>query len=137
MYTHYEYKDAKLLKKMIETRYKDGIKTYGIQAKLVPYSNIKTSQANMYYLFPAKAKNIKDVVKKAATNRALTFSYLRDDLQYRVMISLSVSNKIKPLLNLDAIKRNKISLRPVLIEISNIYISKANARRNHSKQVES
>jgi len=131
MYANNEYKDAKRLKKMIETRYANGIKTYYIQAKLIHYKNIQTSRANIYYLFPTNAQEIREVVKKAATNGAITFSYFRDDLKYGVMISLNVSKRIKPLLNLEAIKKNKIALRPILIEISTIYTNHTKLNHKH------
>jgi len=121
MYERNDYKYAKKLKVLIEDRYKNGIKNYSVHAELVNYKNIKNSEANIYYLLPSKSKEIKAVVKKAASNGALTFSYLNDDLKHGVMISLNVSKKIKPLLNLEAIKRHKITLRPVLINISTIY----------------
>lgn len=123
MYKQNEYQDAKRLKGMIDSKYENGIKSYAVEAKLVNYKNINTAEANIYYLFPSKSKNIKAVVNKAATNDALTFSYNRDDLKHGVMISLNVSKKIKPLLNLKAIKTYKIALRPVLIDISSIYVN--------------
>ncbi len=122
MYEANEYRDAKELQKKIQNKYKNGIKSYKIEATLVNYRNIQTARANIYYLLPSKSKEIKSVVKKAASENALTFSYLKDDLKYGVMISLNVSKKIKPLLNLKAIKENKIALRPVLIDISTIYL---------------
>lgn len=131
MYANNEYKDAKRLRKMIETRYPNGIKTYNIQAKLIRYSNIQISRANIYYLFPTNTQKIKKVIKKAATNGAITFSYLQNDLKYGVMISLNVSKRIKPLLNLEAIKKNKIALRPILIEISTIYKNHTKLNRKH------
>ncbi len=121
MYKSNQYKDAQLLKNKIEARYRDGIKSYRVKPKLVPYQDIKKAQANIYYLFPTNKKNIQKTIKQANKNSALTFSYSEEDLKYGVMISLDVSKKIKPILNLDAIKTNKISVRPILIDISNIY----------------
>jgi len=125
MYKNSEYKDALLLKNKINSRYKNGIKSYKVRSKIVPYSDIKSTNVNMYYLFPARSTDIKRAIKQAKLNTALTFSYLEEDLKYGVMISLNVSKKIKPILNLNAIKTNKISFRPVLIDISNIYIEKS------------
>jgi len=123
MYERHDYKHAKKLQELIESRYKDGIKHYNVAAKLVNYKNIANTEANIYYLLPSNSKIIKKVVDKAASRDALTFSYLNDDLKHGVMISLNVSKKIKPLLNLEAIKTHKITLRPVLINISTIYKS--------------
>jgi len=128
MYESNAYKHAKKLKGLIEDRYKNGIKSYSVQAKLVNYKNIQNSEANIYYLLPSKSKLVKTVVQKAASNGALTFSYLNEDLKHGVMISLNVSKKIKPLLNLEAIKTHKIALRPVLINISTIYTRELGSR---------
>ena len=121
MYKNSEYKDAKSLKKKIDSRYKDGIKSFKVKSIIVSYSDISKTDANVYYLFPSDEKNIKASVKQAGKNHALTFSYLKEDLKYGVMISLNVSKKIKPVLNLSAIKLHKITFRPVLIDISTIY----------------
>jgi len=121
MYNNAEYKYAKSLKNRIDARYKNGIKTYKISTKLISYKDIKNVKANLYYLFPSSKKDIKNTIKQAHNNNALTFSYLKDDLKYGIMISLNISKKIKTVLNLDAIKKYEISLRPMLIEISNIY----------------
>lgn len=123
MYNESEYKDAKFLKDKIDIRYQDGIQSYKVKSKLVVYENVKKAQANVYYLFPTSEHNIKETVQQAQENSALTFSYLRDDLKYGVMISLNIGNKIKPVLNLEAIKMYNIALRPVLLDISSIYMN--------------
>ena len=121
LYQKGEYKEANLLKKKIETRYKNGIKSFKIITELVLFSKVERSHANIYYLFPSSVKNIKKVVALAKENRAITFSYLQSDLSHGVMISVDISKKIKPIINLHAIKRNHIALRPILIDISTIY----------------
>jgi len=131
LYHENEYRDAKKLKGLIQNRYRDGIKSYTVSPKLVNYKNIQTAEANIYYLFPTRSKEIREVVKKAATSDALTFSYQRDDLKHGVMISLNVSKKIKPLLNLEAIRTHKIALRPVLINISTIYSQDLGSIKEH------
>jgi hypothetical protein len=122
MYNKSEYKDAKFLKDKIDTRYQNGIQSYKVKSKLVLYSNVKQAQANVYYLFPTSEHNIIRTIEQAQENSALTFSYLQDDLKYGVMISLNIGNKIKPVLNLEAIKMYNIALRPVLLDISSIYM---------------
>lgn len=123
VYNENEYHDARDLQRMINSRYRNGIKTYKVKAVLVTYKNISSINANVYYLFPANKREAQHVIKKANLNNALTFAYLKDDLKYGVMISLNISKKIKPLLNLEAIKRHNIALRPVLIDISTIYLN--------------
>jgi len=123
-YTSGEYKYASSLKNKIDNRYKNGIKTYKVVTELVRYKNINNVNANIYYLFPSSKNNIKSTIKQAYKNHALTFSYLKDDLKHGVMISLDIARKIKTVLNLDAVKRYEISLRPILIEISDVYGAK-------------
>ncbi|MCD6433638.1 MAG: hypothetical protein J7L21_06315, partial [Sulfurimonas sp.] len=100
MYERVNYKDALSLKEKIDSKYKDGIKDYTIKTKLIPYSDITNTKANIYYVFPSKDENIKKVIKKADSNQAITFSYLKDDLKYGVMISLIIDSKVKPIINL-------------------------------------
>jgi hypothetical protein len=121
VYQKGNYKEATLLKKNIQSRYKDGIKSFKIITKIILYSNLKNTQANIYYLFPSSETNIQKVVALAKKNSALTFSYRQADLSYGVMISVDISKKIKPIINLNAIKQNNIALRPILIDISTIY----------------
>jgi len=133
MYNNSEYKDAKSLKKKIDARYKNGIKSFKVNSILAPYSSVSKTDANIYYLFPTDKKSIQMSIKQAYKNHALTFSYLTEDLKYGVMISLSISKKIKPILNLNAIRTNEITFRPVLIDISNIYVHNPSSSLNKLK----
>lgn len=121
IYKKNDYQSAKELQILMKTRYKKGIKSYKVTPVLVRYADIGSTEANIYYLFPSSKKEIQKVVKKASQNGALTFSYERDDLHYGVMISLNITKKIRPLLNLNAIQLHNISLRPVLLDISSIF----------------
>jgi len=121
VYKESKFKDAQSLKNKILLRYKNGIKSYKVEPILIAYKNVQNSDANIYYLFPASKEEIKSAVKQANTNSAITFSYLKSDLNYGVMISLKISKKIKPILNLTAIKNNNIAFRPVLIDISTVF----------------
>ena len=120
-YTSNEYLKAKELKSLMTHRYKNGLKGYKLDVKLVKYSALNKPKANIYYLFPSVTKDIKNVVQEAKLYNALTFSYQNEALKYGVMISLNISKKLKPLLNLKAIQTNNIVFRPVLIDISAIY----------------
>ncbi len=130
VYKPYDYQVAKQLEELLEKKYVQGIKGYELEVKLVAYSDVKSAQANIYYLFPSSSEDIKQVVKHADRQSALTFSYKRDDLRHGVMISLVVSKKIKPLLNLSAIQMHEISFRPVLLKISSIFDKKIGLNLN-------
>ena len=124
LYDDSEYKNAHSLKDKIESKYKDGIKSYTIKVRLINYKDSLDSKTNIFYLFPTNIQSIKKVTKKAFQIKALTFSYLEEDLEHGVMISLNIGNKTRPVLNLRAIKSNDITLRPILLKISKIYNDK-------------
>lgn len=121
VYKKSDYQSAKELEILIKNRYKKGIKSYKVIPMLVSYVNESSTKANIYYLFPNTKREIQKVIKTASKNNALTFSYDREDLKYGIMISLSITKQIRPILNLKAVKLNNISLRPVLIDISSIF----------------
>ncbi len=123
LYSPSNYKNALSLKKKIDVKYGNGIKSYKIKAKLVSFSTVNSSNANIYYIFPTNKQNIETVINKAKRNQALTFSYLKEDLKYGVMLSLNIAKKIRPIVNLDAIRESNITFRPVLLDISKIYIN--------------
>ncbi len=123
VYDEKDYLNAKKLKNFMREKYKKGLRDYKINITLVSYKDTQNSKANIYYLFPSSANNIKKIVQRAFSDKALTFSYLSSDLQYGVMISLNVSKKVKPLLNIEAIHESGITFRPILINISTIYKS--------------
>ncbi len=133
VYKKIDYQSAKELQTLIKSRYKKGIQYYLVNPILVSYEDIDTTEANVYYLFPSSKKMIKKVVQRASLSNALTFSYKKDDLEYGVMISLSIAKKVKPILNLEAIRVNAISLRPVLIDISVIFTNALGLNMNESQ----
>ena len=124
VYTSNDYKSAESLKNKIYSRYANGLKSYKIDVKLIKYHNLKSQTSNIFYFFPASSSEIKHAVSVAKKSNALTFSYLKDDLHNGVMISLAVGKDVKPILNLNAIKINNINLRPVLIDISIVFVAK-------------
>ena len=123
-YDRSEYKSAVYLKNKIESKYVDGINGYSIACELITYNDVKIIKANIIYLFPSKKENILKATNFAAKVKALTFAYLQDDLINNVMISVKIGSRVKPIINLDSIKANNICLRPVLLNISEIYRSK-------------
>jgi len=120
-YNKREYKNALSLKNKIDLKYRGGIKHHKIKTKIVLYKNLRNTKANIYYLFPAKEKNILNAINIARKNKALTFSYLKDDLKYGVMLSVVIGEKVQPIINIDAIKTEQINIRPILLKISTIY----------------
>jgi len=66
-------------------------------------------------------KEIKKVLLLAKKEKRMTFSYLKDDLAYGSMLALSIGTKVKPILNLRAVKESNIIFPDVLLKISTIY----------------
>jgi len=135
-YNKIHYKNALFLKKQIYIKYKNGIQKYNVDVKLFLYNNTDKQKykATIYYLFPATKKQIKARVKDATLNKSLTFSYLESDLKYEVMLSVKIGTNVKPIINLEAIKANDITLRPILLDISLIY-RKLNKKSNFFKNI--
>jgi len=121
LYDKNDYKNAKFLQATIENRYHKKLENYTLKTLVIPYKKVAKTDASLYYLFPTDKKTIKKVVKKAKEEEALTFSYATTDLNEGVMLSLKVGTKVKPIINLHAVKINHIIFRPVLLKISHIY----------------
>ncbi len=121
LYNSNSYRSAVLLKNEITLKYHNKIKSYKIKTILLPYNKVNNSYANLYYLLPTNIKNIKKVIKQAQKVKALTFSYSKDDLKSGIMLSLEVGKKVKPIINLHAVRSSDITFRPILLKISNIY----------------
>jgi len=121
LYDDVNYKSAISIQNKILKKYGDGIKSHKLEVNIMPYAKIDNAKANIYYLLPSDKSNIEKTIEHACKDEALTFAYLKDDLQYGVMISLNIGKKVKPLLNLNAIKSYNISFRPVLLNISSVY----------------
>lgn len=120
-YSRMNHASAKLLRKNILTKYANGIKNHPIKVTLLSYHHLRHTKGNIYYLMPADTKKIKEVLILAQKEKILTFSYLKDDLAQGSMIALSIGAKVKPILNLTAVKECKVSIRDVLLKISTIY----------------
>jgi len=112
---------ATILQKDIQKRYPDGIKNHPIVIRLLPYSHKKAVRANMYYFLPADEKKIEKIIAFAKKEKAVTFSYLKDNLAQGSMLALGIGKRVKPIVNLSAVKESNISVRDVLLKISTIY----------------
>lgn len=117
-----DYKNALYLKDTIDKKYLQ-LNSYPLEIILTSYNDlINASKAtNILYMLPSKTDNIIKAIKIAKTYKALTFSYKNSDLKNDVMISISNKIKTKPILNLNAIKNSRISFKPILLSISEIY----------------
>jgi hypothetical protein len=114
--------DAMPLQHYFKTKYPDGFQNHKIKLEFFSYKKIALAQKHtLYYLLPASKKNIEDALKVAYNQKALSFSYRDEDLKYGVMLSVKITNKVKPVINVDALKNTNVTLRPILMKIAEIY----------------
>jgi hypothetical protein len=73
---------------------------------------------------PATKEKMKKVLLLAQKNKILTFSYSKDDLAHGSILALNIGKKVKPIINLKALKESNISIRDVLLKISTVYKDK-------------
>jgi hypothetical protein len=115
--------DAIKFKQMIIDKYKDGINGYKIEIDIV--NNIDTNKVlnkkTIYYLFPTTKSKIKQIINSLQYSNAIIFSFDKEDLFHGSNISIDIGKKIKPILNMSALKKKNISLKEALINISEIY----------------
>jgi len=122
-YEDNNYKDMKFLKNAIESKYPNGISGYQIIIDFINYSQFKKCkmQTNVLYLLPSTENNIDKLIKDYRSCHAVTFAADKAYLKNNAMISIDVGKKVKPIVNLSAVKKSGISFKPVLLSISKVY----------------
>ncbi len=113
---------AQHLQKYIHAKYPQGINNKKIDLNFIPYSQLKNDKdSTLYYLLHTSHKEISKAVTLANHRAIITFCYDQEDLQYGVMLSIKVTNKVKPLINVEALKEASITLRPLLLKVAELY----------------
>ena len=122
-YEKNSYKDMKFLKKAIESKYPNGISGYEIEIDFINYDAFTKCKetTNILYIFPSSQKNINNIINEYRKCDAVTFASEKEYLENGAMISIDVGKKVKPIVNLKAVKRSGISFKPVLLSISKVY----------------
>ncbi len=122
-YEQSNYKDMKYLIQEILREHPDGISGYNIRISLIKYSEFKESDSNtnMLYMFPSSKDNLEKLTKAYYSSKAITFASNKEYLKYNAMISIDVGKKVKPIVNLVAIKNSGIKFKPVLLSISKVF----------------
>jgi hypothetical protein len=113
---------AERLAKYILVKYKNGIKDYPVKVKIFYYDNLSgpAMAATIYYFMPAPANCISTALELLQDER-LIFSSDPADLRLGTVISIMVQQRVKPVINIDALRKRNISLRPVIMKISKMY----------------
>lgn len=122
-YEKKNYKHMKFLERSISSKYSKGISGYDIDIELINYNDFKecNKNTNILYLFPSSKKNIKNMIKKYKECNAIIFASIKKYLRYNAMISVDAGKEIKPIINLNAIKKSGINFKPILLSISKLY----------------
>ena len=116
---YYAYK----LKQYILDKYPNGIRNIPIDVRIIQYDNITEKlqePASMYYFLSAAPQQIRQALENIPAQR-LVFVYDPQYLQYGADIGLHVGRRITPVINVDALKKDNITLRPALVRISDLY----------------
>lgn len=61
------------------------------------------------------------VIAYAEARNRLVFSPFSGDVERGVMVSISVTNRVKPYFNLEALRRSKVDINALLMKMSKIY----------------
>ena len=114
---------AQKIEKFLKEKYPNGLKHYPIAVRLLPYTALTehSPRATLYYLMDSNLANIKNAIGIANRYRALAFSHDAQNLRYGAHISLRIDKKIIPYINPASLKESKISLRPALFAISELF----------------
>jgi len=113
---------AQKLKQYILEKYVNGIGDLPVEVQIRDYADTALLQkpASLYYFLSAAPEQIRQTLKYVPDNR-LVFVYDPQSLQYGAHIGLHIGRHIKPVINVDALKADNITLRPALVKISDLY----------------
>lgn len=114
---------AKKLKDFIHEKYPNGIKNIEIDIRLVQYDEFidKRDKSTLVYLLDSFENRVIKIIDLAKELKVITFANDKSYLNFGVNMSLDIDKKVRPFINLKAMKENNISPRPTLLKISKLY----------------
>lgn len=123
-----DYRYALRLKDKIEKKYKDGIKNIPIKVVVSTYKQMHKNVplATAYYLFSCSEVMMKEAITLANSHDRLSFVYDGKNLKHGAMIAVKIEEKVKPYININALKQEGVSLRPMLLNISELFMEYRN-----------
>ncbi len=117
---------ARNLKKYIERKYAAGLEDMGVRVNIKTYRDFSGKpqpRSTIFYLLPAPAPTVRAALRHLEHSHVIIFSYDPNELRNGAHISLLIGYRVKPVLNLSALKNSDITLRPAIIRISELYTS--------------
>jgi hypothetical protein len=95
---------------------------YDLEIILIDEFNIETlKKTSAIYLFDINDELIKKVTDFAIKNQILTFANNSNMLKKEIAISLFITKKVQPMINLKVLKDSNISLSHKIFKVSKVY----------------
>ena len=113
---------ARQLRKYLNEKYKNGISGMPVDIQIFDYNNAEAFlfPATLYYFLPTSPQQMSETLLQIPHER-LIFVYDPRDLKYGAHIGIHIGRQIKPIINVDALKADGITLRPAIVKISELY----------------
>lgn len=120
LYNEIDLNIANSLKNAMNEKYKT-IKNIPIEINIQQYSEFNKNQlSSAYYLLGGDKKIINSICTNLQNNSRFTFSYDSNYLDDGVLMSLNISKKVSPIINLNVLKRSRIKLQDSIFKIAKI-----------------
>ena len=113
------------LEELLEKAYPGGIRNLKIEAASLAYDDYLAhpQRATMIYLLETDAKRISAAIRAARKEKSLVFAVNPLYLERGAHASLEIGQKVRPYLNISALKEDGISFRAALMRIAKLYHS--------------
>lgn len=122
LYNETELLEAQRLQRFLETTAKADGFPHPLTVKLVRYAEFAKTEAHAYFLLDSRnIETVREVAAFGVAQGIVTFSYNYSYLEYGVMLSLKIDQKVYPLLNPEAIRKSGVNFKPILIRIAKQY----------------
>lgn len=106
----------------VEEKYLGLLDGLPFQVAVLAYRALEPeTPASAFYLLSADEADMEKALEIARTRRLLTFSYEEKELERGVCVSSHVGSKIRPYVNVAAIRESGVRIDPTLYRVSKIY----------------
>jgi len=120
LYSEKDVEAAETLKKE-SLRLYPILKEYPLQIALQEYKDFNPEEpATAYYELLGEQESVTHINTLAQKNSRITFSYDNSYLEYGTLMSLYISSKVTPYINIEALKQSNIELDNIIFKIARI-----------------
>ncbi|WP_456452627.1 YfiR family protein [Hydrogenimonas sp.] len=111
---------ARELAKSIEHHLPKTGKPYRVTA--IPYERVEQCDgAVSFLLLPTGDEKLRRALRYAHANKLLTFAYDKAMLRHGAVVSIHPGKRVYPLINIEAVKKERLELDPTLLQVAKIY----------------